>query len=52
MAGITLIGGCIGAIAYTNIRQIVSYNVVIAIGFILVGLAVMTQQLWKELSFI
>ncbi|HLR70737.1 MAG TPA: Na+/H+ antiporter subunit D [Pseudogracilibacillus sp.] len=42
-AGITLIGGCIGAIAYTNIRQIVSYNVVISIGFILVGLAIHTQ---------
>lgn len=41
MAAITLIGGSIGAIAYTNIRQIVSYNVVIAVGFILVGLAVM-----------
>ncbi|MEI3604365.1 Na+/H+ antiporter subunit D [Pseudogracilibacillus sp. SE30717A] len=43
MAGLTLIGGCIGALAYTNIRQIVSYNVVIAIGFILVGLSLMTQ---------
>jgi len=42
MAGITLIGGSIGAIARTNIRQIVSYNVVIAVGFILVGLAVST----------
>src|SRR5699024_1067740 len=41
MAAITLIGGFIGAIAYTNIRQIVSYNVVIAIGFILVALAIM-----------
>src|SRR5690625_994940 len=42
MAGITLIGGSIGAIARTDIRQIVSYNVVIAVGFILIGLAVST----------
>ena len=43
MAGLTLIGGSIGAIAYHDIRQIVAYNVVIAVGFILVGLAVFTQ---------
>lgn len=42
MAGITLIGGSIGAIAYKDIRQIVSFNVVIAVGFILIGLAVST----------
>src|SRR5699024_3659722 len=42
MAGITLIGGSIGAIARTDVRQIVSYNVVIAVGFILIGLAVST----------
>src|SRR5699024_1102438 len=51
MAGITLIGGCIGAIAYTNIRQIVSYNVVIAIGFILVGLALMTETAMEGAIF-
>lgn len=44
MAAITLIGGSIGAIAYKNIRHIVAYNVVIAIGFILIGLAVSTQS--------
>ncbi|MBS4196535.1 Na+/H+ antiporter subunit D [Lederbergia citri] len=42
MAGITLIGGSLGAVAYKDIRQIVSYNVVIAVGFIMVGLAVAT----------
>lgn len=42
MAGLTLIGGSIGAIAYNDIRKIVAYNVVIAVGFILIGLAVST----------
>ena len=35
--------GCIGAIAYKDVRLIASYNVVIAVGFILVGLAVATH---------
>jgi multicomponent Na+:H+ antiporter subunit D len=43
MAAITMIGGSIGAIAYNDIRKIVSYNVVIAVGFILVGLAASTE---------
>lgn len=43
MAGVTLVVGCIGAIAYKDVRLIASYNVVIAVGFILVGLAVATQ---------
>ncbi|RST72760.1 Na+/H+ antiporter subunit D [Siminovitchia acidinfaciens] len=42
MAGVTLIGGSLGAIAYKDIRLIVSYNVIIGAGFILVGLAVST----------
>lgn len=42
MAGITLVGGSLGAIAYKDIRLIISYNVIIAAGFILVGLAVST----------
>ena len=42
MAAITLIGGSIGAIAYKDLRLIASYNVVIAVGFILIGLAVFT----------
>lgn len=47
MAGITLIGGSFGAIAYKDIRQIVSFNVVIAVGFILVGLAVATPSAFE-----
>ncbi|GGA39157.1 Na+/H+ antiporter subunit D [Psychrobacillus lasiicapitis] len=43
MAGVTLVVGSIGAIAYQDVRLISSYNVVIAVGFILVGLAVATQ---------
>lgn len=44
MAGITLVGGALGAIAYANIRSIVSYNVIISVGFILIGLAVMQPE--------
>ena len=43
MAALTLIGGSIGAIASNDLRYIVSYNVVIAVGFIFVGLAIGTQ---------
>lgn len=47
MAGITLVAGGIGAIAYKDIRQIVAYNVIIAVGFILVALAVMNQEAFE-----
>src|SRR5699024_12145708 len=47
MAGLTIIGGCIGALAYNNIRYSVSYNVIIAIGFILIGLAVMSVTAYE-----
>ncbi|WP_066188458.1 Na+/H+ antiporter subunit D [Gracilibacillus timonensis] len=43
LAALTLIGGSVGAIAYKDIRLIASYNVVIAVGFILVGLSISTQ---------
>lgn len=42
LAGLTMVGGSIGAVAFKDIRQVVTYNVVIAVGFILVGLAVAT----------
>src|SRR5699024_3009495 len=47
MAGLTIIGGCIGALAYNNIRYIVSSNVIIAIGFILIGLAVISVTAYE-----
>ncbi|TQS71099.1 Na+/H+ antiporter subunit D [Ornithinibacillus gellani] len=43
MAAITLIGGSIGAISSKDVRVIVSYNVVIAVGFMMVGLAAATS---------
>lgn len=44
MAILTLIGGSIGAIAYNDIRKIAAYNVVIAVGFIMAGLAIATPN--------
>ncbi|MDQ0207811.1 Na+/H+ antiporter subunit D [Alkalicoccobacillus murimartini] len=40
MAGATMLLGGIGAIAYQDIKRIVSYNVVVAVGFIIAGLAI------------
>ncbi|CAM3221159.1 Na+/H+ antiporter subunit D [Filibacter tadaridae] len=47
MAVLTLVGGSIGALAYKDIRQIAVYNIVIAVGFILVGLAVSTEAAFQ-----
>lgn len=44
MAAMTLIGGSLGAIAYNDIRKIAAYNIVISVGFLLVGLAVFTPE--------
>lgn len=40
MAILTIIGGSIGAIAFRDIKQVITYNVVIAVGFILAALAI------------
>lgn len=40
MAMATMIGGSLGAISSHDVRKVISYNVVIAVGFILSGLAV------------
>src|SRR5699024_3212661 len=44
MAAVTLVVGSIGSIAYKDLRTIAIYNIVIAIGFIMIGLAVMTPN--------
>lgn len=43
MAAVTIIAGCLGAIAYKDLRKIVAYNVVIGVGFVLMGLGVATD---------
>lgn len=40
MAALTMILGAIGAIAYWDIKKILAYNVIVAVGFIVFGIAV------------
>lgn len=47
MAILTMVGGSIGALAFQDIRQIVSYNVIISVGFILIGLVVSTDSAFQ-----
>ena len=51
LAVVTMIGGCLGAIAYGDIRQIVSYNVIISVGFVLTGLAISTATAFQGASY-
>lgn len=43
MAGLTIILGCMGAFAGKDVMQIAVYNVIIGVGFILIGLASGTE---------
>ncbi|MGI2328056.1 Na+/H+ antiporter subunit D [Planococcus sp. YIM B11945] len=51
MAALTLIGGSLGAIAFDDIRKIAAYNVVIAVGFMMVGLAVSTPNSFEGATY-
>ncbi|WP_153732301.1 Na+/H+ antiporter subunit D [Sporosarcina obsidiansis] len=51
LAIVTMVGGCLGAIAYSDIRQIVSYNVIISVGFVLAGLAISNQTAFQGASY-
>lgn len=39
LAGLTMVLGAMGAIAYWDIKRIITYNVVVSVGFILAGFA-------------
>lgn len=43
LAAMTMILGAIGAVSYWDIKQILTYNVVVGVGFILAGLASFTS---------
>lgn len=43
LAGLTIILGCMGAFAGKDVMQIAVYNVIIGVGFILIGLATGTE---------
>lgn len=43
LAGLTMLLGAMGAVAYWDIKRILTYNVIISIGFILAGFAAFNQ---------
>ncbi|RSD27542.1 Na+/H+ antiporter subunit D [Mesobacillus subterraneus] len=44
MAILTIIAGVIGAVAFTDIKKIVIYNIIVAVGVILFGVSVFTEN--------
>ncbi|HAQ07058.1 MAG TPA: Na+/H+ antiporter subunit D [Bacillus bacterium] len=44
LAIITIISGLIGALAYSDIKKILIYNIIVAVGVILFGVSLLTQE--------
>ncbi|MEW8970074.1 MAG: Na+/H+ antiporter subunit D [Mesobacillus sp.] len=44
LAVMTIIAGVIGALAYTDIKKIIIYNIIVAVGVILFGVSVLTPE--------
>ncbi|WP_456273498.1 Na+/H+ antiporter subunit D [Bacillus sp. AK031] len=44
LAILTIVVGCIGAIAYWDVKKILIYNIIIAVGVILFGVSVMSPE--------
>ncbi|MFF2797604.1 Na+/H+ antiporter subunit D [Lysinibacillus xylanilyticus] len=51
MAGLTIIAGCLGALAGRDVRTIASYNVLIGVGFIVAGLAIGTESALQGVTY-
>ncbi|MBJ6360596.1 Na+/H+ antiporter subunit D [Paenibacillus sp. GCM10012307] len=43
MSALTMVLGAVGAIAYSDIRRILAYNVIVSVGFIVFGVAVASE---------
>lgn len=44
LAAITMVLGAVGAVAYWDIKRIITYNVIVGVGFILAGVATFTTD--------
>ncbi|WP_050182990.1 Na+/H+ antiporter subunit D [Domibacillus robiginosus] len=44
LALLTMVAGSIGALAYKDVKQILIYNIIIAVGVLLFGIALMTED--------